>query len=65
VKQTIGQNAFDMPPQNIIDSKSEMQASHQLHIKKGLADDVEMSVIMMKVDIKKGSYYGVLRYYIA
>lgn len=25
---------------------------------------VEMSVLLMKVDIKKGSYYGIMRYYL-
>ena len=37
-----------------------MQNSHELHVLDGL----EMNVLMMKVDIARGGYYGVMRYYI-
>lgn len=46
----------------LIDFQSEMQNTHEVYVLPA-TQPIEMSVLMMKVDIKPGMY-GIMRYYI-
>jgi hypothetical protein len=48
----------------LIDKVSGMTLTHMLHTMPGLRNALEMSVLMMKVDLKRGGYQGTIRYYI-